>query len=87
MDTAAFEQTLAMMGIADETILRRDAVRRFAAAVRQTQARERDLRGGILNALARFDGHTCHAGHTDADHLRLYRQVVQEIESVLERTA
>lgn len=45
---------------------------------------ERDaLRDGVRNALARLDGHTCHEGHTDADHLRLYRQVVGEIEDVL----
>lgn len=42
------------------------------------------LRGRVRNALAMLDGHTCHAGHTDADHLRLHRQVVTEIRAVLE---
>lgn len=39
----------------------------------------------IDNALARLDGHTCHIGHTDGDHLRLYQQVIREIESAMER--
>jgi len=39
----------------------------------------------INNALAKLDMHSCHAGHTDLDHLRLYRAIVTEIEIIMER--
>ena len=39
----------------------------------------------INNALAILDMHTCHEGHTDTDHLHLYKSVVREIEQVLGR--
>ena len=51
--------------------------------LRDAEAERDRLRHQVRNALTRLDGHTCHAGHTDADHLRLYRQVVAEIESAL----
>lgn len=41
----------------------------------------------VRNALAALDGHTCHEGHTDADHLRLYRAVVAEIAALVGRDA
>lgn len=31
-----------------------------------------------------FDGHTCHEGHTDAEHLAMYRAVVREVRAALE---
>lgn len=37
----------------------------------------------VRNALAALDGHTCHAGHTDADHLAMYRGVVAEISTAV----
>ena len=41
----------------------------------------------VRNALAALDGHTCHEGHTDADHLSMYRAVVAEVRAALEGAA
>lgn len=56
---------------------------RYEATVQALEAERDRLRRQVRNALARLDGHTCHEGHTDADHLRLYRQVVGEIDHAL----
>lgn len=57
---------------------------RMIATVRAAEAERDRLAYRIHNALAILAGHTCHAGHTDTDHLRLYQDVVNEIERVLD---
>ena len=69
------------LGIQPEHVLRLLAQ---VAAAEQEVAR---LRRGVLNALARLDGHTCHSGHTDSDHYRLYRGVVNEIEVLMRQSS
>ena len=53
--------------------------------------RERDAAEATLarvrDALAALDGHTCHEGHTDADHLAMHRAVVAEVRAALEGTS
>ena len=61
----------------------RPAFTRYEATVQAVEAERDALRHGVRNALATLDGHTCHEGHTDSDHLRLYRAVVGEIDRLV----